>query len=153
MVVAIVGVLKTGAAYLPLDPEYPKARLEYMLADARPAVVLTTESLPQQLPRSEGIELLSLDAAEVQAELGQAEDTNPGQEVSPQEAAYVIYTSGSTGEPKGVVVTQGNVTRLFAATEKRFSLARKTYGRCFIHTLLIFRCGRSGERCCMEDGW
>ena len=47
-------------------------------------------------------------------------DTNPGQEVSPEEAAYVIYTSGSTGEPKGVVVTQGNVTRLFAATEKWF---------------------------------
>ena len=45
MVVAIVGVLKAGAAYVPLDPEYPKARLEYMLADARPAVVLTTESL------------------------------------------------------------------------------------------------------------
>ena len=91
-----------------------------MLADARPAVVLTTQSLRRQLPQSEGIEFLSLDAAEVQSELGQVGDNNPGREQSPGDAAYVIYTSGSTGEPKGVVVTQGNVTRLFAATERWF---------------------------------
>ncbi len=84
MVVAIVGVLKTGAAYLPLDPEYPKARLEYMLADARPAVVLTTESLCQQLPRSEGIELLSLDAAE------DASGAGPGR-------GHQSWTRGVTG--------------------------------------------------------
>ena len=53
--------------------------------------------------------------------LSKVVDSNPGQELSPEDAAYVIYTSGSTGEPKGVVVTQGNVTRLFAATEKWFS--------------------------------
>jgi non-ribosomal peptide synthetase component F len=105
MVVAIIGVLKTGAAYLPLDPEYPKARLEYMLADARPAVVLTTESLRKQLPQSEGIELLSLDAVETQAALNKVGDNNPEQEARPEDAAYVIYTSGSTGEPKGVGVT------------------------------------------------
>ena len=75
----------------------------------------------RQLPQSEGIELLSLDAAETQAELSKVVDSNPGQELLPEDAAYVIYTSGSTGEPKGVVVTQGNVTRLFAATEKWFS--------------------------------
>ena len=56
-----------------------------------------------------------------QSALSKAADSNPGQELSPEDAAYVIYTSGSTGEPKGVVVTQGNVTRLFAATEKWFS--------------------------------
>ena len=122
MVVAIVGVLKAGAAYVPLDPEYPKARLEYMLDDAQPAVVLTTESLRKQLPQSEAIELLCLDAAKTEAAaLNKALDSNPGQEVSSQDAAYVIYTSGSTGEPKGVVVTQGNVTRLFAVTEKWFN--------------------------------
>ena len=56
----------------------------------------------------------------MQAALSQVGDSNPGQELLPEDAAYVIYTSGSTGEPKGVVVTQGNVTRLFAATEKWF---------------------------------
>ncbi len=123
MVVALIGVLKAGAAYVPLDPEYPRARLEYMLADAQPAVVLTTESLRGQLPQSEEIEFLILDAAEMKSALGQTADSNPGQEQSPEDAAYVIYTSGSTGEPKGVVVTQGNVTRLFAATEKWFSFS------------------------------
>src|SRR6185503_11360391 len=123
MVEAIVGVLKAGAAYVPLDPEYPKARLEYMLADARPAVVLTTQSLHRQLPRSEGIELLSLDAVETQAALNKAGDNNPEQEARPEDAAYVIYTSGSTGEPKGVLVTQGNVTRLYAATEQWFKFS------------------------------
>ena len=123
MVMAIIGVLKAGAAYVPLDPEYPKARLEYMLADARPAVVLTTQSLRRQLPRSEGIELLSLDAAETQAALNKVGDNNPEQEARPEDAAYVIYTSGSTGEPKGVVVTQGNVTRLYAATEQWFKFS------------------------------
>ncbi len=57
----------------------------------------------------------------MQSALSQVADSNPGQELLPEDAAYVIYTSGSTGEPKGVVVTQGNVTRLFAATEKWFS--------------------------------
>jgi nonribosomal peptide synthetase DhbF len=123
MVEAIVGVLKTGAAYVPLDPEYPKARLEYMLADAKPAVVLTTQSLRRQLPQSEGIELLSLDAGETQAALSKVGDNNPEQEARPEDAAYVIYTSGSTGEPKGVVVTQGNVARLFAATEEWFKFS------------------------------
>ncbi|HEY2235620.1 MAG TPA: condensation domain-containing protein, partial [Candidatus Angelobacter sp.] len=113
MIVAIIGVLKAGAAYVPLDPEYPKARLEYMLADAQPAVVLTTESLRRQLPQSEGIEFLILDAAEMKSALGETANNNPGEELLPEDAAYVIYTSGSTGEPKGVVVTQGNVTRLF----------------------------------------
>ncbi len=57
----------------------------------------------------------------MQSALSQVADSNPGQELLPEDAAYVIYTSGSTGEPKGVVVTQGNVTRLFAATERWFS--------------------------------
>ena len=120
MVVAIIGVLKAGAAYVPLDPEYPKARLEQMLADARPAVVITSMKLGEELRLNAEIEFVLLDGKEVQSALGRVGDNNPGREVSPQDAAYVIYTSGSTGEPKGVVVTQGNVTRLFVATERWF---------------------------------
>ena len=120
MVMAIIAVLKTGAAYVPLDPEYPKARLEHMLADARPAVVITSMKLGEELRLNAEIEFVLLDATEVQSELRQVGDSNPGREVSAEDAAYVIYTSGSTGEPKGVVVTQGNVTRLFAATERWF---------------------------------
>ena len=120
MVVTIIGVLKAGAAYVPLDPEYPRARLEYMLADAQPAVVITPMKLGEELGLNAEIEFVLLDGKEVQSELGQVGDNNPGREVSAEDAAYVIYTSGSTGEPKGVVVTQGNVSRLFAATERWF---------------------------------
>jgi amino acid adenylation domain-containing protein/FkbM family methyltransferase/non-ribosomal peptide synthase protein (TIGR01720 family) len=95
MVVAILGILKAGAAYLPLDPEYPEARIKGMLDDARPAVLL--DALP---------------------ELDHYSTTNPGVQVLPDNPAYIIYTSGSTGTPKGVVVTHGNVVRLFDATRQ-----------------------------------
>ena len=126
MVVAMVAIWKAGAAYLPLDPEYPAARLEQMLSDARPRVVVSSEKLRPQLPQSSGVEFLSLDVAEVEAELRQSPTHDPSDRersraLLPQHAAYVIYTSGSTGVPKGVVVTQGNVARLMAATQRWFS--------------------------------
>ncbi|GAA3887070.1 hypothetical protein GCM10022243_59820 [Saccharothrix violaceirubra] len=97
LVVAVLGVLKSGAAYLPVDPDYPAERIAVMVADARPVVVL--DALP--------------DLAELPA-------TAPEVVLRPEHAAYVIYTSGSTGKPKGVVVPHGNVIRLFTATDARF---------------------------------
>ena len=121
MVVAIIAVLKTGAAYVPLDPEYPKARLEHMLADARPAVVITSMKLGEELRLNAEIEfVLSGREGSASRLWGRLGTTILDKRCHPEEAAYVIYTSGSTGEPKGVVVTQGNVTRLFAATERWF---------------------------------
>ncbi|HZD93279.1 MAG TPA: amino acid adenylation domain-containing protein, partial [Candidatus Sulfotelmatobacter sp.] len=125
MVIAILATWKAGAAYLPLDPEYPRARLEYMLEDACPAVVITSEQLRQQLPLNASNEVVILDRADIQTALSQAPDHNPALKLLPQNTAYVIYTSGSTGKPKGVVVTQGNVARLFAATDKWFSFSRE----------------------------
>ncbi|WP_264936029.1 AMP-binding protein, partial [Streptomyces sp. A012304] len=97
LVVAVLGVLKAGAAYLPLDPDSPVARREFMVEDARPVLVL--------------------DAVEAWAEWP---DTDPGVVVGPEHPAYVIYTSGSTGRPKGVLVPHGNVVRLFDATRSWF---------------------------------
>ena len=134
MVVAIIGVLKTGGAYVPLDPEYPKARLEQMLADARPAVVITSMKLGEELRLNAEIEFVLLDGKEVESALGRVGDNNPGREVSPEDAAYVIYTSGSTGEPKGVIVTQGNVTRLFGGDGEMVSFWR---GRCMDTVSLV----------------
>jgi nonribosomal peptide synthetase DhbF len=130
MVVAIVGTLKAGAGYLPLDPEYPRARLEQMLSDACPRVVVTTESLRRQLPQDSSTQFVCLDAGEIKASLALSPVHDPSDaertmRLLPQHAAYVIYTSGSTGVPKGVVVTQQNVTRLFAATEKWFHFNEK----------------------------
>ena len=120
MVVAILGVLKAGAAYVPLDPEYPEARLEYMLEDARPAVVMTPMQLGEELRSNAEIELVLLDAKAVQAELGKVGDSNPGEEASPRGCGVCDLHLGVDGQPKGVVVTHGNVARLFAATEEWF---------------------------------
>ena len=118
MVVAIVATLKAGAGYLPLDPEYPRARLAHMMTDAAPVVVLTTTALREGLPPGEKV--ICLDDAEIAQAIQRAAQHNPAPALVPQHPAYVIYTSGSTGTPKGVVVTHANVTRLFVATAPWF---------------------------------
>src|SRR4029077_2782337 len=125
MVVALLGILKAGAAYLPLDPEYPEERLAYMLRDAQPACVLSVARLAGRLRLPEGVAQLLLDEPETAGALAQRPETNPSQAertqpLSPQNPAYLIYTSGSTGAPKGVVVTHQNVARLLGATAHWF---------------------------------
>ncbi|AYG85127.1 Tyrocidine synthase 3 [Streptomyces hundungensis] len=98
-VVAMLGVLRAGAAYLPIDPEYPAARIRHMLEDARPALLLTTTELQAALPSGDR-PWVALDAPGSRA-------VSPGvltPDAHPADPAYVIYTSGSTGRPKGVVV-------------------------------------------------
>ncbi|MFE7593340.1 amino acid adenylation domain-containing protein, partial [Kitasatospora sp. NPDC057512] len=114
LVVAVLAVLKSGAAYLPIDPDYPVARIAYLLTDARPALLLTTSGV--DLPGTDGPDRLLLDAGEPAG----LPEHDPGVTVDPRNAAYVIYTSGSTGRPKGVVVPHANVVRLFDATRELF---------------------------------
>ena len=125
MVVAILGVLKAGGAYLPLDPDYPQARLAYMLKDAAPALVLSNGALCQRLPQT--IDALSLDMPKIQAALNQSQAHNPTDtertaRLLSRHPAYVIYTSGSTGTPKGVVVTHIGVPSLVAAQVESLNL-------------------------------
>ncbi|MFJ6615805.1 amino acid adenylation domain-containing protein [Streptomyces sp. NPDC091289] len=119
LVAGLLAVSLAGAAYLPMDPDYPADRLAYMLDDARPAALITDAATAGQLPAHE-LPLITVDEAAgfPDGPLDQADRTRP---LSPQDPAYVIYTSGSTGRPKGVVVTQHNVTRLLTATEHWFS--------------------------------
>ena len=122
MVVAALGALKAGAAYLPLDPDYPPERLAYMLADAKPARLISRGEIEARLPEH-GITPWLLDAAQtVQTLAAQAVDAPRGRIVSPHQAAYVIYTSGSTGRPKGVVVSHAGVPSLLAAQTAAFEV-------------------------------
>jgi amino acid adenylation domain-containing protein/non-ribosomal peptide synthase protein (TIGR01720 family) len=114
-VAAVLAVLKTGAAYLPVDVDHPAGHREHVLADARPALVVTTTAVAPDGP------CLLLDDPEVQARLAALEPTDPEVDVRAENLAYAIYTSGSTGRAKGVLVTHGSVTALFRATAGRFA--------------------------------
>ena len=99
LVVGILGTMKAGAAYLPVDPGYPEARIAYMLDDAQP----------------------SLTVRDLGSVVGQPEN-DPGVPVDVRQPAYVIYTSGSTGRPKGVVVSHAGIAHLVAAQVERFAI-------------------------------
>ncbi|AVA24298.1 non-ribosomal peptide synthetase [Rhizobium sp. NXC24] len=109
MVVALLAILKAGAAYLPLDPGYPEARLGFMLDDAGPAALVTTSALAARLPAAGPVRLL-LDEPQLRATIAAAPATPPTdadrvRRLDIRDLAYVIYTSGSTGTPKGVAVS------------------------------------------------
>jgi amino acid adenylation domain-containing protein len=109
MVVALLGVLKSGGAYLPLDPAYPRARLSFMLSDSEVTVLLTQEELAHRLGETSArVICLDRDWETISRE----EAGNPDVEVTPENLAYVIYTSGSTGQPKGVQVPHRGLLNL-----------------------------------------
>ncbi|HEX7333134.1 MAG TPA: amino acid adenylation domain-containing protein [Pyrinomonadaceae bacterium] len=117
LVIAILGILKAGAAYLPLDPSYPQERLAFMLQDAGAQVVVTEQALVDRWLLDSQATLVCLDDQVIAT----AANTNLAEVgVKPENAAYVIYTSGSTGRPKGVVVTHENVWRLMEVTRDDF---------------------------------
>ena len=110
-IVAMLAVLKTGAAYLPIDPAVPAARIEFMLADAAPIAAITTAGLADRL---DGCDLPVIDVDDP------AVDTQPSTALpapAADDIAYIIYTSGTTGVPKGVAVTHHNVTQLLASLD------------------------------------
>ena len=116
-IVAILAVLKTGAAYLPIDPALPAARIGFMVADAAPIAAVTTAGLADRL---DGCDLTVIDVEDPRI------DTQPGTALpapAPDDLAHIIYTSGTTGVPKGVAVTHHNVTQLFDSLDAGVELA------------------------------
>ncbi|MFD8820592.1 AMP-binding protein [Streptomyces sp. NPDC059627] len=113
LVVAILAVLKTGAAYLAVDPEYPATRIAYMLDDARP-VLMVTDSRTRDRLRDGSAGWLVTDDPKTAGLVAGCPATDPAVAIDPAHPAYVIYTSGSTGRPKGVVATHGGLSNLFA---------------------------------------
>ena len=140
MVAAVLGVVKAGAAYLPVDLVYPAARIAFMLADAGPVCVVTTSAGAGALPAG-GVARVVLDdpvtAAAVAARPGTpVSDGERAGRLAAGHPAYVMYTSGSTGTPKGVVVTQGSVAGLVAWAAQVFGPRR--LGRVLAATSLSF---------------
>ncbi len=109
MVAAVLAVLAAGAAYVPLDPEYPAQRLAYMVEDAGLAVILTRSALRGRLPATANLLFLD-DGGDGAGDAGTAAPSSPGS----HDLAYVIYTSGSTGRPKGVLVEHGGLANVIA---------------------------------------
>ena len=123
-IVAMLAVLKTGAAYVPIDPVVPAARSEFVLGDAAPIVAITTADLR---PRLDGHDLLIIDVADP------AIDTQPSAALpgpAPDDIAYLIYTSGTTGTPKGVAIPHRNVTRLLETLDADLELAGQVWSQC-----------------------
>ncbi|TMR87879.1 AMP-binding protein, partial [Nonomuraea basaltis] len=117
-VVALLAVLKAGAAYVPLDPDHPAERQQFILADAGIEVLLAHAHHQRAAP--DGTVVIDVDAFD-----GNEDETDPDIPVHPDNLAYVIYTSGSTGTPKGVLVSHGNLAH---ATNARWSCGRISPG-------------------------
>src|SRR6185436_16432049 len=106
MVIGVLAIMKSGGAYLPLDPAYPQQRLSFLLEDAQPLALVTQRSLVDRLP-STGVKLVCVDVED--DGISTLQDTNPHSEATAENLAYVIYTSGSTGQPKGVMIPHRSV--------------------------------------------
>ncbi|MFQ6030614.1 MAG: amino acid adenylation domain-containing protein, partial [Dehalococcoidia bacterium] len=128
MVVGLLGILKAGAAYLPLDPESPPERSAFVLEDAQVSVLVTQHKLMDSLPTVK-LQKVSIDAD--WPEITKESTENPSSQAAPDHLAYAIYTSGSTGTPKGVLISHYNVARLFQATDHWFGFGESDVWSCF----------------------
>lgn len=115
LIVVLLGILKSGAAYVPLDPSYPQQRIDDILRDSQARLLITRRSFAQRVPEQTRVLWLDDQREEVAESAGQI-----SVDVTSDNLAYVIYTSGSTGRPKGVLITHSNVTRLLDATQHWF---------------------------------
>jgi amino acid adenylation domain-containing protein len=144
MAVTILAVLKAGGAYLPLDPDYPTERLRFMLADAQPVLVLTTSDIgvwknlqSHEGPASSfvgGIESRPVFLDQDALTISNYSDANLSDGPTPEDLAYVIYTSGSTGQPKGAMITHGNLANYLLGLDHELNISGDDV---YLHTAAI----------------
>jgi amino acid adenylation domain-containing protein len=118
LIITILGILKAGGCYVPIDPSYPSDRLEFIFQDSQMMLLITEKSLISQLPECGG-EIVTIE--DITTEIDTRNCHPPVVQILPENPAYVIYTSGSTGKPKGCIVTHSNVIRLLKATQSWFN--------------------------------
>ncbi|MBP0020483.1 MAG: amino acid adenylation domain-containing protein [Cyanobacteria bacterium SBLK] len=119
MLVGLFGILKAGAAYIPLDPAYPPQRFQTILSDAQPEAIATQASLAGKFSNLDAaIVLLDKDWEKIALE----SSTNPEIPVSPENLAYIIYTSGSTGKPKGVAIEHRSLVNFTEAAREAYEI-------------------------------
>jgi len=123
MLIGLLGVLKAGSAYVPLDPTYPEDRLAFMLEDSQIPLLLTQTHLLSCLPKRNGMRVVCLDSDWQKIE--QFNQDNLDSEVTPDDLAYTIYTSGSTGKPKGVQIIHRAVVNLLLSMKQEPGLTER----------------------------
>lgn len=128
MLTAQLAVLKSGAAYVPLDPSYPTERLVYMCADAELSLLISEQSLLDRMPWPRDRQLLlDTDAAQIAAQSDAPLSRDIEQDAHPEDTAYVIYTSGSTGQPKGVMVPHRAVVNFLTSMAREPGLTAQDH--------------------------
>ncbi|OKP94480.1 non-ribosomal peptide synthetase [Paenibacillus sp. P32E] len=118
LLIGILAILKSGGAYIPLDPHSPKERLALIIEDANLPLIVTRTGQLSELPKPDQARFICLDL--IEEELAVEDDRNPDSGAHGDNVSYVIYTSGSTGKPKGALIPHSNVVRLFSSSEAWF---------------------------------
>jgi amino acid adenylation domain-containing protein len=120
MAIAFLAILKAGAAYLPIDPEYPPVRTQFILEDTQISILLTQAELAEKLPKNQAkVIYLDRDWSQIACQ----PQTNPDLKVQPSDLAYCIYTSGSTGQPKGVLISHQALLNLIFWHQQAFEIS------------------------------
>jgi amino acid adenylation domain-containing protein len=120
MIIGILGILKSGGAYVPIDSEYPEERISYILEDTRATIAISSNETKSKLQNQEGLDIIELDAT--LSVINQQPTTNVQVPVATNNLVYVIYTSGSTGKPKGVMIEHRGLLNLSLAQAGGFGL-------------------------------
>lgn len=123
VVTVLLGVLKCGASYLPIDPEFPEDRISFMLEDSGAPFVVTSTTVSQKLSNLSSKRIL---INQLQAEIGAADPSNPEISIQNDDQAYILYTSGSTGKPKGVMVSHENLLNFLLGMKRIFNTGIQT---------------------------
>lgn len=119
-IAAMLGTLKAGGAYIPVEPDHPRSRNDHILRDAGVKVIVTQSWLRERIPAEVDARVVELDRADLEAEPATPPDVPPAH---PDQLAYVMYTSGSTGKPKGVAVEHGPLTHHLQATSRVYEMS------------------------------